>query len=375
MGAPAFQYKQLFAQHGIVRFSGNFELYGDVSKRITALLTTITPRIEIYSVDESFLDLSELRITDYAHWGRLVRASILRHVGVPVSIGIAPSKTLAKLCADVAKTDDSYNGAVDWTHAAGSWRLAALDSFAVEHVWGVGRKLAPKLRAEGVSTALGLSRMRPQRAQQLMGIHGRQLVAELNGSSCYPLERGHKPAQSIMRGRTFGEDVNDAHVLESAIASMAARAAFALRHDCLLTRRIGFFTETNRHKPGYRRWSPEVRLGQPTNDTGIITSLLITKLNEIFNRNQQYHRLGVFLYDLIPESALQTDILGQVNAHAHDASAKRMQAVDRINTRHGRGKIYYAAENLGKAWEPKNHIRSPRYVSNWQELPRAQIRI
>lgn len=374
MGAPAFKWRYLFNQHKVTTFSANFEIYGDISRRITALLTTVTPRIEIYSVDESFLDLSALPITDYASWGRTVRASILKNIGVPVSIGIAPSKTLAKLASEIAKQNDQHKGTVDWIHASEEWKREALHAMPINDVWGVGWRLTPKLKAEGISTALHLAELRPQHAQQLMGIHGRQLVAELNGTACHELTREHKVAQSIMRGRTFGEDTNQAHVLESAIASLTTRAAFALRRDGLLARRIGFFTETNRHKPGYRRWAPEIKLHQPTNDTGLIISLLVAKLSEIFSDKQMYHRLGVFLYDLVPEDALQTDILGQVSTGAHDKSTARMQAIDRINQKHGKGKIYYAAENLGKSWEPKHQIRSPRYVSNWNELPQAIIK-
>jgi len=374
MGAPAFQYKYLFNQHKVTTFSANFEIYGDISKRITSLLTTVTPRIEIYSVDESFLDLSLLKIADYGEWGRRVRASILKNIGVPVSIGIAPSKTLAKLASEIAKLHPEHEGAVDWIGASDEWRREALAGMPIKEIWGVGWRLAPKLKAQGISTALHLRELRPQHAQQLMGIHGRQMVAELNGTSCYPLEREHKVAQSIMRGRTFGEDTNQMHVLESAIASMATRAAFALRSDHLLAKRIGFFTETSRHKPGHRRWSPEIKLGQPTSDTGLIITLLIGKLQQIFNSAQQYHRLGVFMYDFVPDNALQTDMLGGVDTSKHDKASARMQAVDRINTKHGRGKIYYAAEGLAKSWQPKQQIRSPRYVSDWDELPEAHIR-
>ncbi len=374
MGAPAFKYRYLFNEHKVQTFSANFEIYGDISKRITSLLMTVTPKIEIYSVDESFLDLSTLPIKNYAAWGRAVRDSVFKNIGVPVSIGIAHSKTLAKLGADLAKTDETYSGAFDWVNVSDAKREEALGSMPIKEVWGVGRRLAPKLKAEGVSNALQLSQMRPQHAQQLMGIHGRQMVAELNGTSCYPLERESKAAQSILRGRTFGEDTNEVHVLESALASMATRAAFALRREGLLARRIGFFTETNRHKPGFRHWAPEIKLGQPTNDTGLIISLLIAKLVEIYNSGQHYHRLGVFLYDFVPENALQTDILGQVDARDHDKSASRMLAVDQINSKHGRGKIYYAAEALGQNWQPKHQIRSPRYVSDWDELPEAIIR-
>lgn len=374
MGAPAFQWRDSFQRNNVTMFSANFGLYGDISKRITALLTTVTPRIEVYSVDESFLDISTLPLKDHAAWGHAVRQSILKNIGVPVSIGIAPSKTLAKLGAEISKQQEGYGGVFNFIDIAEEACHDALNSVPIGDVWGVGWRLTPKLKAEGISTAWALSQLRPQYAQSLMGIHGRQLVAELNGTACHGLAREHKAAQSILRSRTFGEDSSEAYVLESAIASMAARAAFSLRREGLLAARIGFFTETSRHKPGYRRWTRDVRLHQPTNDTGHITTLLVAELGKIFSPRQQYHRLGVYLYELIPETALQTDILGQVNPAEHDRRVARMQAVDAINAKHGRGKMYYAAEGLGSAWQPKHHIRSPQYVSDWNELPEAHIR-
>jgi DNA polymerase V len=373
MGAPAFKHKELFQRHNIVKFSGSFELYGDISKRITALLATITPRIEIYSVDESFLDLTELPISDYTAWGREVQAEIYKTIGIPVSIGIARSKTLAKLASEIAKQHDEYVGAFSFINLPEARRQAVLQDMPVQEIWGVGWRLAPRLRAEGVSSAWALANLRPQRAQQLMGIHGRQMVAELNGTSCYGLAAEQTAAKSIMRSRTFGEDTAEAHVLEAAIASLSARAAFYLRSQKLLARRIGFFTSTNKHKPGYRRWVREVQLLTPTNDTGQIISLLVKELSDAFSRGQQYHRLGIFMHDFVPEGALQTDLLGYVDGAAHDRAAARMQALDTINNKWGRGKIYYASEDLSKSWQPKRHIGSPRYVSNWNELPEARI--
>jgi DNA polymerase V len=183
----------------------------------------------------------------------------------------------------------------------------------LKDIWGIGRQLAPKLRAEGLSTALHVAKLNPKHAQQLMGIHGRQLVSELNGISCHQLERKGAVAKSIMRSRTFGEDTNQMHVLESAIASLSAPAAHRLRTEHLLAKRVGFFTMTNRHKPGYRRWVREVKLDMPTSDTGHIIELLVRELDDIFSSSQAYHRLGVFLYDFVREDALQTDLFGLVN--------------------------------------------------------------
>ena len=374
MGAPAFQWRDAFRRHSVTLFSANFAIYGDISKRITALLTTITPKIEVYSVDESFLDITTLDIPDYAAWGKLVRAAVLKNIGVPVSIGIAPSETLAKLGGDIGKTQPAYEGVFSFVDLPEPAWHDALNSVPISDVWGVGWRLTPKLKAEGVNTALKLAELRPQHAQQLMGIHGRQMVSELNGTACYALAREQAAAQSIMRSRTFGEDTAQAHVLESAIATLAAQAAFKLRREGLLARRIGFFTNTNRHKPGYRRWVRERTLTQPTNDTGQIIAELVQELAAAFSAGQKYHRLGVFLYDLAPENALQTDMLGLVSAREHDRRTARMAALDAINHKHGKGKIYYAAEDLGSSWQPKHQIRSPRYLSSWDELPEARIR-
>jgi DNA polymerase V len=374
MGAPAFKYREVFEKNKVVKFSANFELYGDISKRITAVLTTITPRIEIYSVDESFLDLTELEIGDYAAWGRTIRDYVYRHIGVPVSIGIATSKTLAKLAAEIGKRHPGFKGSFSFVGLEEHRRQAALDSIPIHDVWGVGWRLAPRLRAESVNTALALSQMKPRHAQQLMGIHGRQMVSELNGISCHGLTPEHDPAKSIMRSRTFGEDTNQLHVLEAAVATLGAQAAFKLRCEGLLARRIGIFANTNRHKPGYRQWSRELCLDTPTSDSGHIITMLVDELSQhIFSNKQQFHRLGVFMHDFVPEGAFQTDMLGFVDSAGHDRSQARMRALDVINNRWGRGKMYYAAQNLSNTWHPKHQIRSPRYVSNWDELPEAHI--
>jgi DNA polymerase V len=373
MGAPAFQYRPIFEQNHIVQFSANFELYGDISKRISQLLTQVTPRIEVYSVDESFLELSELPIEDYRTWSRQLRSRILREIGVPVSIGIAPSKTLAKLGAEVAKQHEEHDGVYSFIGAPEAEQRDILAAMPIKDVWGVGRKLSPKLRAEGVSNAQLLAELRPQRAQQLMGIHGRQLVSELRGISCYPLEMADTAAKSIMRSRTFGEDTNAAHVLEASIATLSAQAAFCLRRANLSAKRIGFFLNTSRHKPGYRQWSRDIRLDTPTDDTGKIISLLTSELENVYQHDQAYHRLGVYLYDLADRATLQIDLLGETNVAGHDREQARMIALDEINRRFGKGRMYYAAEDLSKQWQPKHQLRSPRYVSAWDELPVARI--
>jgi len=371
MGAPHFKFREFFRQHGVTAFSANFELYGDISERIINLLASITPHIEVYSVDESFLDLSELDIPNYQMWGQTVRTSVLKHVGVPVSIGMAGSKTLAKLAGDRAKKIPELAGALDLTQQ-GPTTDQYLAQVPVRDIWGIGWKLAPKLKAEGIHNALDLRHMNPRQAQQMMGIHGRQMVTELNGTACLPLQYAHKPQQMIMRGRQFGEDTREFYVIESAIASLAARAAAALRRERQLARRATISLRTNRHKPGYQQVSESVRFYTPTADTGVITSQLVRMLAAANHSGLEYHRADVLLHDLVPETSLQTDILGTVDVPAHTRSQGRMQVFDAINLRHGKGTVKFAAETLSQSWQPRRRLSSPRYTSAWDDLPEVR---
>lgn len=368
MGAPAFKYRQTFKDNGVVAFSANFELYGDISRRITALLTTITPRIEIYSVDESFLDLSELPISDYTAWGHMIRDRIEQYIGIPVAIGIAPTKTLAKLASDRAKKQPTLGGALSLiNNNAIENHLKALP---IEDVWGIGRRLAPVARASGLTSAYHLTRIPPAFGKQLFGgVRGEQLIRELRGERCFSLEREQQLPKSIARTRTFGEDTNEFYVVEAAIASFATQAAFRLRASRQLTRRASLFLTTSRHKPNYQRWGSEVRFLTPTADTGLLISSLITELGGLYAQNVAYHRAGVLLYDFTPQDRLQTDLLGVTNMTGHNRSVSRMVAIDEINNRFGKRKLHYAAEDLGSKWEPKHRLRSPRYTSRWTELP------
>lgn len=369
MGAPVFKYRDVFDPHNVVRFSANFELYSDISRRIIAILTTITPRLEVYSIDESFLDMSQLPITDYAAWGITVRQKILEWVGVPVSIGIAPTKTLAKLANDRAKKQPELGGVLNLMDQLTAKQGNYLQQTPVEDIWGVGRRLAPRLRASGVGDALQVSQMRPRAAGQLMGVHGRQLVAELNGISCLPLESEQKARKTIAVTRQFGQDTGNLNILEAAITTFTTSAAFRLRCSGQVAHRATLFVATNRHRPGYRYWHEELCLPVGTADTGTLLSLLLAALRRIYRENNYYHRAGVLLSDLTPAEHLQPDLFGTVNFASVQQSQSLMASVDIINERYGRRTIRYATEDLGNAWEPRHNLRSPRYTTEWDELP------
>lgn len=374
MGAPAFKWRQFFKDNGVMQMSGNFELYGDMSRRITALLTTITPHIEIYSVDESFLDLTELDIPDYTKWGRQVTDLIKQYTGIPVSIGIAPSKTLAKLAAARAKKDLSLQGVLDLATINQQEREAYLASTPVQEIWGVGWRLTPRLKAEGILTAAQLANTRPQWAQQQMGITGRQIVAELNGICCHQLNKKVRLPKSIAITRTFGQDTTDPEVLEAALTVFVTKAALKLRLSQQLTRRISFFMTTNRHKPGYRVIKGEVILQTPTADTGALIQTTLQLLTTNFVYGLTYHRAGIWLHDFIPESDFQNNLLEPYLNQQHSTEQQRMKAVDTVNKRYGKHTVYYASENLGSIWQPKNQIKTPRYTTRWDELPKLRLK-
>lgn len=405
MGEPIFKLRDRFQVVGssihnsvekprLAVFSSNFELYGDISERIATLLTSITPHLEIYSIDEAFLDLSELEINNYAEWGRAVRASILKNIGIPVSIGVAPTKTLCKLANHWAKTHEDTFGVfvvesrgmeqetraakplqANKTVAAGDTTLLhnsqflILNSVPIADIWGVGWRLAPKLRAEGIFTALDLARMRPQRAQQLMGIHGRHMVYELNGTRCLPLQLATKPQHMISRGRQFGADTSDESVVEAAVTALVTRAARELRREGQLASSAAVILRTNYHKPGYTRTFHSTRFYTPTADTGIICSQLVRTLHREFQSGLSYHKADVMLYDLVPANSIQTDVFGAVDLATHARSTARMLAVDTITAKYGSKALRPAGEALSSAWHPRHNLLSPRYTSDWNELP------
>lgn len=384
MGAPIFKLRDKFdvrdAAHErapaqlpsnrVYMLSANFELYGDISRRITSLITEITPAIEIYSIDEAFLDLSKLDIPDYTAWGKEVRERILKEIGMPVSVGIAPSKTLAKLANDRAKKLPDLQGVL-YLDAHNS--APYLQTTPIRNVWGVGRKFAPKLLAHGITNAYDLAHMRPKYAQQLVGINGRIMVTELLGTRCLRLQRTHKPQHMIMRGRQFGQNTTSFEVVEAAIMSLGTRACLQLRREGRVAKRAYAIIRTNRHKPGYKTIVAAVALREPTADTGAICSQLIREMAERFNPRLPYHKADVLLTDIIEPEQIQLDLFGAVQPEKIEEQRVRMQAVDQLNDIYKKTSVSYAAEKLSASWRPRKRHGSPRYTSVWDEIPTATI--
>lgn len=374
MGLPAFKlHRQPYADQ-VISFSANVALYSDISNRIVSLLSKITPNLEIYSIDECFMDLTKLNISHYTKWGRVIHQRILTEIGVPVSIGIARTKTLAKLASEHAKHDLSLQNVLDFESLNSKSAQHYLQNMPVENIWGVGRRYETKLRSERIFNAQDLKNLSPHYAKQLLGVHGQRLVAELNNITCYPIDNLQSIPQTIMRGRSFGQDTNNYPAIESAITKMTSKACLVLRQNHLLTSTTTLTLSSSRYKPNYQQVHYSLTFTPPTADSGLIASKLVKTLALMINPNIKYHKVNIILQDLKNDQAIQLDLLDDHESHVSDKSRAKMIACDLINQRYGQSTILSAAELIDNSWQPKQKILSPGYTTNWQELPIANIK-
>lgn len=366
MGAPLFQVKDIVRQHDVKLFSANFELYGDISQRIVALLREEVPLIEVYSIDECFLDISALPIDSFDDWARRVRERIWREIGVPVSIGVAHTKTLAKVASTAAKHADGVLVVADDGH-----RETLLQELPIEDIWGIGRRLAPKLRDKGVSTAWQLVSASDAWLEQQFTITGMRMVRELRGEACLEFGDKHEERKSIMRSRSFGHTVRAYHHVESAIATFAARAAVRLREQDSLTKHVVTMLSAGRHSPAARSLSTVVALSEPTNDTAKIIAAALRGLEAIYDPEVGYKRAGVTLVDIVGREAWQLSLLDP-NAQRSERD-ELMHRVDALNKRYGSVLWYASEQRQDSVWHSKHERRSPRYTTHWPDLPRIGI--
>lgn len=370
MGAPAFKQEAFFKQHGVAVFSSNYPLYGDMSARMMSAIGLFAPAMEIYSIDEAFLDLSGLPEDPGAFASRL-RATIRQWTGLPLSIGLGPSKTLAKVANRVAKKTPGLDGVFDLSPLGPEELSRLLESVPVGEVWGVGRRYAKMLERHGVLNARQLRDLPDHWVQRTMTVRGLAMVKELRGQAVHQLESAPPPKKAILCSRSFGRAVSTLEELEEAAAAYASRAAVKLRAQRGVASQLMFFAQTNPHKPGPQYSNAlAAALAVPTDYTPELVRVAVDLARRVYKAGYDYKKAGVMLTGLEPAGGRQLSFFERPTAEDARRGAL-MRALDEVNARHGRGTLQLAAEGLGKPWWMRQLRKSRRFTTSWSELPRV----
>jgi DNA polymerase V len=374
MGAPYFQLKDLIAKHNIQVFSSNFALYGDMSRRVKGVLDQFSPTIENYSVDESFLDLTEFAHQNLTQVGHTLRQRVLQWTGIPVSVGIATSKTLAKVANKIAKKNKDLGGVFDISGKGGDEIDGLLEQVEIRDIWGIGRQYTKKLTGRGILNAKQFKYMDTSFVQSEFSINGVKTVLELQGVACIKFEDIVKAKKGIACTRTFGQYVEYKKELGEAISLYTARAAEKLRGQHSIAGSITVFVETNWHNPKLPQYNNAhtIKLVSPTSYTPTLTKYALQALEEIFVGGYCYNKSGVILTAIIPEDRAPADLFS-CKPDEYIAKQRAVStSIDLINRKWGRGTITSAAQGTTHTWFMRQEKRSPRYTTSWLELPTIQ---
>lgn len=369
MGSPRFKYKDIYEKNGVVEFSANFSLYGDFSSRVFKLTAAAVPDVEMYSIDESFMRLDGLGDVDIEHYMRDLRAKIQKYTGIPVSIGVGPTKTLAKAAVEYSKKNLStkFVKVLDSEEE----RERVLRWLPIGDVWGIGRRIGPRLREFGINTAWDYSKLSHGWVLSNLKSHGVKLHQELNGSPMYWLESERLARRkTIAATRSFGRDVTELHELEQAVASYIARASRKLRRQESVAKRIDVYARTSRgsftRKQGFRS-SAFVELPVATSDVRALTAAAVALVPDIYQKGVHYAKAGVLLSGISQEPQLN---LMEKFDQAKDSHQKTlMYSLDSINKKWGDSTIRLGSEGIKQQWRGRRRIASPAYTHSWQELP------
>lgn len=381
MGAPWFQIKHLAEQSGLVALSANFELYGDMSDRMMSLAAGLGHAQEIYSIDESFVELSGIR-GDLVERAHKVRSRILQWVGIPCCVGIGSTKTLAKLANHIGKTAERKPGSYP-SHLAQVCNLAAMSpeerdtifaATAVQEVWGVGRQISKQLQAGGIQTVKDLIRLDPATIRSHWSVVLERTVRELQGTPCIDLEHNPAPKKEIATTRSFGRPVLELHQLAEAVTDFASRAAEKLRKQSGMANQVLVYIRTSpfRPDPQYSR-SITTPLRRPSADTACIAKAALDGLQRIFQPGFKYAKAGVMLLDLQHEGQQQCEL--DLEGDSQKDRSTLMTALDGLNQRYGKGTLHMASagvEGNKRIWSMKQERRTPRYTTSWEDLPVAK---
>ena len=366
MGVPVFKIRKLITQHQIEVYSSNYVLYGDMSARVMATLSHFSPEVEIYSIDEAFVDLSWLSGKELKEYAIAIRSTVMQWTGIPISVGIAPTKTLAKIANRIAKKNSQHHGVFLYPTSEAEQKVI-LGAIAVEDIWGIGRQYSKWLHSVDITEALSLKDAPLWLIQEKMGIVGIKLIRELDGISCIPLELAPKPKKATCVSRSFRHSVKTLAQMKEAVSTHTTSAAAKLRQQKQNTTAITIFILTNRFKDNYYSNSVTLPLPVATNRTPELIHAALRGLEVIYRDGYEYKKAGVIMQGLQPESIMQGNVFLQ--EYEPERQARLMETIDRLNDRFGKNTVFWAASGINQSWVTKRDNVSPRYTTNWHELP------
>ncbi|MEQ1599145.1 MAG: translesion error-prone DNA polymerase V subunit UmuC [Methylotenera sp.] len=368
MGAPWFKFKDMAKQHGIVAMSSNYALYADMSNRVMSILRHYSPHQEVYSIDESFLDLTGFQSRDLVKYGQQMRGRILKWTGLPVCVGIGSTKTLSKLANHCAKKRPEFNSVCNFNNMSHMELDSLLGQLDVGEIWGVGRKLAPKLQALGFKTVLDLKRANSERLRQQFSVVMEKTIRELNGTVCIEMEEISPNKKQILRSRSFGHPVTEYNSLAESITLYMSSAAERLRRQQSFAGSVYVFITTSPFKPDQPFYGNSMTISLPstTDDTRRLVQVALWGLKHLYKPNYNYAKAGVMLGELVPVAGVQTDLFSQ--AQISNKSDDLMIAMDKINRKMGKESIKLASEGFKRPWKMRQENKSPSYTTSWKDI-------
>lgn len=364
MGAPAFEYENLFRKHNVQVFSANFALYGDLSNRVMNILSDYSPDIEIYSIDEAFLKLKGFDYFNLQQYGEQMRYKVTKWTGIPISVGIAPTKALSKLANRIAKKYPEKTRGV-YIIDGEEKRIKALKWLKVEDIWGVGRQHSKRLNAIGVKTAFDFTQLDDELVRRQMSIVGLRLKQDLQGIPTLDLEEV-QPKKNIATTRSFETNYTEYEQLNERISTFASSCAEKLRKQKSCCNSLMVFIHTNGHRKDLPQYSRNivVKLPFPTNSSIELTKFATQALKHIFKQGFHYKKAGVIVQDFTPEAITQATLF-ETRDERH---ISLMQAIDKLNNSFGQQKIRLASQDTKRIWKMKQEKLSPRYTTNLNDI-------
>ena len=363
---PWFKIEREFKQKCGIAFSSNYELYGDISSRIMSILEELAPKVEVYSIDEAFLDLTGIsHCMNLEEFGRTCQKQIMQYTGMPVRVGIGPTKTLAKAASYGAKRYPTTQGVLDITDLYRREKLMTL--MPVNEIWGVGHRLNKRLISQKVLTTFDLINMNIEQVRKQFSIMLVNTIRELKGESCIPLDNAPSPKKQIVVSRTFSTRVTELDYLEEAVSDYAARAAEKLRKEGKTCKMLSVFIRTNpfRRQDIQHREIRSFSMLYPTNDTRDLIKHAKLLLKDLYKEGFNYNKAGIMLNNFFDETTYQLDLFKKKDRNSKDF--KMMALLDQVN-KSSLGQISFLAQGIKKEWSMKRQLQSPRYTTSLKDV-------